>query len=170
MPWLTMIPWRLVGWLALAAGIAAGGSKAGSAWVQSSWDAERAERTTQALANATKELKLKDRQYEANQSALDLAAASARKARAAADLSRDAAGRLFDDLSAAQRAADDADTSCPADAETAALRFVVGACVGRYRDVAAEAGGLAGELAGLQAWTAGICAPAVTAEGARGDR
>lgn len=170
MSWLTLIPWRLVGWIAVASAIAAGGFKAGYAWVMSDWDKERQERTAEQLLNAAKELKLKDRQYEANNSALDLAAANVRKARAADDRSRDAVGRLRDDLAAAQRAADNADTSCPTDAEATTLRELFGACSGRYRDVAKEAGGLAGDLDALQSWTGGVCAPAVTAEGARGDR
>jgi len=105
-----------------------------------------------------------------NQTALDAAAASTSKARVAADHARDAAGRLFDDLAAAQRAADDADTSCQSDAEATALRQLFGACSGQYRDMAAEAGSFAGQLSALQVWTGGICAPAVTTEGARGDK
>lgn len=170
MPWLTMIPWRLVGWLALAAGIAAGGFKAGSAWVQSSWDAERAEQATAALEAAQEAQRITARLNAKSQKVQDDYAIQTRKANAAADRSRDAVGRLSDDLAAAQREADDADTSCGTDEEARALRSVVGACVNEYRGVAAEAGDLAGQLGALQAWTAGVCAPAVTVEGARGDR
>lgn len=170
MPWLALIPWRLVGWLALAAAIAGGGFKAGQRWVQSSWDAERAEQAAQALETAQEAQRITVRLNAKSQEVQDAYAHQARKALAAADLSRDAAGRLSDDLTAAQRAADDADTTCPADAEAAALRIVVAACAGRYRAVAADAGDIAGTLDGLQQWTAGICAPAVTREGARGDR
>jgi len=150
------IPWVRIGLLAiLILAIGATGFEGGRRWVLADWNAERQEQTATALANAQKDLKLKDRQYEANQTALDAAAASTSKARVAADHARDAAGRLFDDLAAAQRAADDADTSCQSDAEATALRFVAGACVAEYKGVAADAGGLAGQLDALQQWISG---------------
>jgi len=165
------LPWVRIGLVAiLSLAIGAAGFETGRRWVLADWNAERQEQTATALANAQKDLKLKDRQYEANQTALDAAAASTSKARVAADHARDAAGRLFDDLAAAQRAADDADTSCQSDAEATALRQLFGACSGQYRDMAAEAGSFAGQLSALQVWTGGICAPAVTTEGARGDK
>lgn len=164
------VPWRLVGTLLACVGLLGAG-----AWAEH-WRAGRAAAIEQAAELAQKleaqqeAQRITARLGAKSQGVQDAYATQARKERAAADHARDAAGRLYDDLAAAQRAADDADSACPTDAETTALRFVVGACSGRYRDVAAEAGGIAGQLASLQQWTGGICAPAVTPEGTRGDK
>lgn len=165
------IPWGRIGLLAiLALAIGASGFEAGRRWVMSDWNAEKAAQAQAERDAAQEAQRLAARLATKSQGIQDEYAAQARKERAAADRSRDAAGRLYDDLAAAQREADDADTSCGTDAETTALRIVVGACSGRYRDVAAEAGDLAGRLETLQRWTGSICAAAVAPEGARGDR
>ena len=164
------LPWRLVGTLLACVGLLGAGAYA------EHWRAGRAAAIAQAhelaqrLEAQQEAQRITARLSAKSQGVQDAYATQARKERAAADLARDAAGRLFDDLAAAQRAADDADPACPTDAETTALRLVVGACSGRYRDVAAEAGDLAGRLGTLQAWTAGICASPLTPEGTRGDR
>lgn len=164
------MPWRLVGTLLACVGLLGAG-----AWAEH-WRAGRAA----AIAQAADLAQRLEAQQEAQRITARLGAKSqgvqddyanqARKERAAADRARDAAGRLYDDLAAAQRAADDADSACPTDAETTALRQLFGACSGQYRDMAAEAGSFAGQLSALQVWTGGICAPAVTPEGTRGDK
>lgn len=164
------LPWRLIGAVAACAGLFGAGAYA------EHWRAGRAaaiaqaEELAQALESAQEAQRITARLNAKSQKVQDDYAIQTRKANAAADRSRDAVGRLSDDLAAAQREADDADTSCGTDEEARALRSVVGACVNEYRGVAAEAGDLAGQLGALQAWTAGVCAPAVTVEGARGDR
>ncbi len=164
------LPWRLIGAAAACVGLLATGAFAEHWRAGRAAAIQQAEELAQALEAQQEAQRISTRLNTKSQEVQDAYATQARKERAAADRSRDAAGRMYDDLAAAQREADDADTACPTDAETAALRFVVGACSGRYRDVAAEAGSFAGQLASLQQWTAGVCAPAVTTEGARGDR
>ena len=164
------LPWRLVGTLLAAVGLLGAGAYA------EHWRAGRAAAIAQAAELAQKleaqqeAQRITTRLNAKSQGVQDAYANQARKERAAADLARDAAGRLFDDLAAAQRAADDADSACPTDAEATALRELFGACSGSYRDMAKEAGSYAGQLAALQHWTGSICAPAVTPEGTRGDR
>lgn len=164
------MPWRLVGTLLACVGLLGAG-----AWAEH-WRAGRAAAIEQAAELAQKleaqqeAQRITARLGAKSQGVQDAYATQARKERAAADHARDAAGRLYDDLAAAQRAADDADSACPTDAETTALRQLFGACSGQYRDMAAEAGSFAGQLSALQVWTGGICAPAVTPEGTRGDK
>jgi hypothetical protein len=164
------VPWRLVGTLLACVGLLGAG-----AWAEH-WRAGRAAAIEQAAELAQKleaqqeAQRITARLGAKSQGVQDAYATQARKERAAADHARDAAGRLYDDLAAAQRAADDADSACPTDAEATALRQLFGTCSGRYRDVAAEAGSYAGQLAALQQWTGSICAPAVAPEGTRGDR
>jgi len=164
------VPWRLVGTLLACVGLLGAG-----AWAEH-WRAGRAAAIEQAAELAQKleaqqeAQRITARLGAKSQGVQDAYATQARKERAAADHARDAAGRLYDDLAAAQRAADDADSACPTDAETTALRQLFGACSGQYRDMAAEAGSFAGQLSALQVWTGGICAPAVTPEGTRGDK
>lgn len=167
---LTALPWRLIGAAAACVGLLATGAFAEHWRAGRAAAIQQAEELAQRLEAQQEAQRISTRLNTKSQEVQDAYATQARKERAAADRSRDAAGRMYDDLAAAQREADDADTACPTDAETAALRFVVGACSGRYRDVAAEAGSFAGQLASLQQWTAGVCAPAVNPEGARGDR
>lgn len=165
-----LIPWRLVGWLALAVALFGAGF-ATEHKRRNGIDAENALAQARQIAEAAQEAqRITARLGAKSQKVQDDYATQARKERAAADLARDAAGRLYDDLAAAQRAADDADSACPTDAEATALRELFGTCSGRYRDVAAEAGSYAGQLAALQQWTGSICAPAVAPEGTRGDR
>lgn len=165
------VPWRLVGTLLACVGLLGAG-----AWAEH-WRAGRAAAIEQAAELAQKleaqqeAQRITARLGAKSQGVQDAYATQARKERAAADHARDAAGRLYDDLAAAQRAADDADSACGSDAQAGTLRELLGACAGEYRGMAAEAGELAGRLGALQQWTAGICAPAVmTTEGARGDK
>ena len=164
------VPWRLVGTLLACVGLLGAG-----AWAEH-WRAGRAAAIEQAAELAQKleaqqeAQRITARLGAKSQGVQDAYATQARKERAAADHARDAAGRLYDDLAAAQRAADDADSACGSDAQASTLRELLGACAGEYRGMAAEAGELAGRLGALQQWTGGICAPAVTPEGARGDK
>lgn len=165
------VPWRLVGALMACVGLLGAG-----AWAEH-WRAGRAAAIEQAAELA---LKL-EAQQEAqritarlgakSQEVQDAYATQARKERAAADHARDAAGRLYDDLAAAQRAADDADSAGGSDAQAGTLRELLGACAGEYRGMAAEAGELAGRLGALQQWAGSICADhQIAPEGTRGDR
>ena len=164
------LPWRLVGTLLAAVGLLGAGAYA------EHWRAGRAAAIAQAAELAQKleaqqeAQRITTRLNAKSQGVQDAYANQARKERAAADLARDAAGRLFDDLAAAQRAADDADSACPTDAEATALRELFGTCSGHYRDMAKEAGSYAGQLAALQQWAGSICASTLTPEGTRGDR
>ena len=164
------VPWRLVGTLLACVGLLGAG-----AWAEH-WRAGRAAAIEQAAELAQKleaqqeAQRITARLGAKSQGVQDAYATQARKERAAADHARDAAGRLYDDLAAAQRAADDADSACGSDAQASTLRELLGACAGECRGMAAEAGELAGRLGALQQWTGGICAPAVTPEGARGDK
>lgn len=164
------VPWRLVGTLLACVGLLGAG-----AWAEH-WRAGRAAAIEQAAELAQKleaqqeAQRITARLGAKSQGVQDAYATQARKERAAADHARDAAGRLYDDLAAAQRAADDADSACGSDAQAGTLRELLGACAGEYRGMAAEAGELAGRLGALQQWTGGICAPAVTPEGTRGDK
>lgn len=165
------VPWRLVGTLLACVGLLGAG-----AWAEH-WRAGRAAAIEQAAELAQKleaqqeAQRITARLGAKSQGVQDAYATQARKERAAADRARDAAGRLYDDLAAAQRAADDADSACGSDAQAGTLRELLGACAGEYRGMAAEAGELAGRLGALQHWTGGICAPAVmTPEGTRGDK
>ena len=164
------MPWRLVGTLLACVGLLGAG-----AWAEH-WRAGRAAAIEQAAELAQKleaqqeAQRITARLGAKSQGVQDAYATQARKERAAADLARDAAGRLFDDLAAAQRAADDADSACPTDAEATALRELFGTCSGHYRDMAKEAGSYAGQLAALQQWAGSICASTLTPEGTRGDR
>lgn len=164
------VPWRLVGTLLACVGLLGAG-----AWAEH-WRAGRAAAIEQAAELAQKleaqqeAQRITARLGAKSQGVQDAYATQARKERAAADHARDAAGRLYDDLAAAQRAADDADSACGSDAQASTLRELLGACAGEYRGMAAEAGELAGRLGALQQWTGGICAPAVTPEGTRGDK
>lgn len=59
------LPWVRIGLVAiLSLAIGAAGFETGRRWVLADWNAERQEQTATALANAQKDLKLKDRQYE----------------------------------------------------------------------------------------------------------
>ena len=164
------LPWRLVGTLLACVGLLGAGAYA------EHWRAGRAAAIAQAAELAQKleaqqeAQRITTRLNAKSQGVQDAYANQARKERAAADLARDAAGRLFDDLAAAQRAADDADSACPTDAEATALRELFGTCSGHYRDMAKEAGSYAGQLAALQQWAGSICASTLTPEGTRGDR
>lgn len=165
------VPWRLVGTLLACVGLLGAG-----AWAEH-WRAGRAAAIEQAAELAQRleaqqeAQRITARLGAKSQGVQDAYANQARKERAAADHARDAAGRLYDDLAAAQRAADDADSACGSDAQAGTLRELLGACAGEYRGMAAEAGELAGRLGALQQWTGGICAPAVmTPEGTRGDK
>ena len=164
------LPWRFIGAAAACVGLLATGAYAEHWRAGRAAAIHQAEELAQALEAQQEAQRITARLNTKSQEVQDAYATQARKERAAADRSRDAAGRMYDDLAAAQREADNADTSCGVDAETATLRQLLGACVGEYRGVASEAGGIAGQLAGLQQWTAGVCAPAVNPEGARGDR
>ena len=164
------LPWRLVGTLLACVGLLGAG-----AWAEH-WRAGRAAAIAQAhelaqrLEAQQEAQRITARLSAKSQGVQDAYATQARKERAAADLARDAAGRLYDDLAAAQRAADDADPACPTDAEAGTLRELLGACAGEYRGMAAEAGDLAGRLGALQQWAGSICASPLTPEGTRGDR
>ncbi len=165
------IPWVRIGLLAiLILTIGATGFETGRRWVLSDWNAEKAAQAQAERDAAQEAQRLAARLTTISQGVQDEYAAQARKERGAADHARAAAGRLYDDLAAAQREADDSDSACGSDAETTALRQLFGACSGQYRDMAAEAGSFAGQLSALQVWTAGVCAPAVTTDGARGER
>ena len=164
-------PWVRIGLIAgFAFVVGMAGFKTGHRWVMADWNAEKAAQAQAERDAAQEAQRLAARLTTKSQGVQDEYAAQARKERGAADHARAAAGRLYDDLAAAQREADDSDGACGSDAETTALRELFGACSGQYRDMAAEAGSFAGQLSALQAWTGGICAPAVTAEGARGDK
>ena len=164
------LPWRLIGAVAACVGLLATGAYAEHWRAGRAAAIQQAEDLAQRLEAQQEAQRITARLGAKSQGVQDAYATQARKERAAADLARDAAGRLYDDLAAAQRAADDADSSCGTDAQAGTLRQLLGACAGEYRGMAAEAGELAGRLGALQAWTAGICAPAVNPEGARGDR
>jgi len=164
------LPLRLIGAVAACAGLFGAGAYAEHWRAGRAAAIHQAEELAQALEAQQEAQRITARLGAKSQKVQDDYATQARKERAAADLARDAAGRLYDDLAAAQRAADDADSACPTDAEATALRQLFGTCSGRYRDVAAEAGSYAGQLAALQQWTGSICAPAVAPEGTRGDR
>jgi hypothetical protein len=180
------LPWRLLcivcALVAAAAGILAYGANrfhAGDAMgysrghaeavaVQGQWDAEKARLNALALQQSNDVRKFEELRASNIQGALDAKEREAQRARAdAADL-RGQLASLRDSLATAATAADLPASSAtggtgaargPDDAAT--LRQLLGACSGRYADVAEAADALRVQLSGVQGWVRAACvAPA----------
>lgn len=142
--------WRFFAALAVIGAVLATTFHAGRIFEGRSRDAAALE---QSMAGARRAFAESEHRLKEAQNAQDHTDADKRRLAAARDDARSERERLRDQLdaiAAAKLAASDADDPQRVAADAAAARELFGACIGRYEGMAAEAGELAGSLAGLQ--------------------